>query len=148
MILVRQNSDPIVSIAPEGFEDYSAGRMWVQGIDTDLVEGYDETPGCDGAYPAVYRLVWPAMLVYDDPFCAGCGERYPDCVCWQRDLPHQWRLMLLGPEEPESWLCRFCGKMWTAGSDICATLPPALAELCPDRQHIEASEKQRSKHHA
>lgn len=132
MILVIQQCAPVVSIAPYGFEDPMAGRMWIDGIDSVLVEGWEETPGCNGAYPAVYRLVSTAMVIYDDPFCQECKERDPDCVCWQGDLPHQWRRMDLGPEEPESWVCRWCGRMWTA-EYYGRKLRPPMDEVCHDR---------------
>ena len=73
VVLVRQNSEAEVYIAPVGWEldsQYGEGRCWMPGADPALVEGWEHQIGCAGAYPAVYRLVSPAMFLYDDPYCA------------------------------------------------------------------------------
>ena len=82
-VLVRQRSDERVSISPVGFEDPEAGQLWIAGVDDVLVEGWREIIGCDGARPARYRLEWPAMLLFDDPFCPACKEWVGHCHCYE-----------------------------------------------------------------
>ena len=81
-ILIRQRSEPHVEIAPFGFEesDYE-GRCWAPADSCDLVEAWQEIPGRAAATPALYRLVKPAMELYDDPFCYSCMLEHYRCEC-------------------------------------------------------------------
>lgn len=87
VVLVRQNSETVISISPVGYEldgEHGEGRCWMPGVDAVLVEGWANQIGSAGAWPAVYRLASPAMFLYDDPFCPGCGERDESCDCFER----------------------------------------------------------------
>lgn len=50
---------------------------------------------------------------------------------------HDWRPLDLGPDEPASWHCLWCGRMWTANRR--GNLRPPEDEICYDRRDNQES---------